>query len=103
MEQRVGRLENDMKDVKASLTRLEMTTTEIKAILSQMPRMSDYAALTRDFGALKSDVTRVEGKISGFESRLSAMPTSWQMITFTVGSILASAGLAFAIARFLRP
>jgi hypothetical protein len=80
IEQRVARIEDDMKDIKTSLKSIETKLSSIDVSVAEM-----------------------KGRVAGVEMRLSAMPTSWQLMTFTVGAILGSAGLAFTIARFLKP
>ena len=46
MEIRVSRLEEDMRDVKSSITRLEMTTVEIKTMLAAtLPHLATKADL----------------------------------------------------------
>lgn len=84
LEDRVRRLEDDMKEVKASLKTIELAVAEIK----HLPKMSDYATI-------KADVAEIKGKLSN-------LPTTWTLISFAIGSVLASAGLAFAIARLIR-
>jgi hypothetical protein len=80
IERRVARLEDDMKDIKSSL----------KSIESKL-------------GSIEVSVAEMKGRAGGVESRLSAMPTTWQLMTFTIGAVLGSAGLAFTFARFLKP
>ena len=53
LEARVGRLEEDMKDVKASLRTIELAVADIK----HLPTSSDYAGL-------KADIARLDGRVS---------------------------------------
>ena len=71
IEQRVARLEDDMKEVKSSLKTIEAAVSEIK----HLPKMSDYAAL-------KADVSEMKGKLSN-------MPTTWTIlgIVFTTWAL----------------
>lgn len=88
LEQRVERLEGDMKDVKATLKSIEEAVIEIRAELKHLPKITDYAVLRAEVGEIKG--------------RLGQLPTTWQLLTFTIGAVLAASGLAFTIARFLR-
>jgi archaellum component FlaC len=80
IEQRVARLEDDMKDIKSSLSKINDRLQSIG-----------------------ENVAEMKGRIGGLDTRLSAMPTTWQLLTFTIGAVLGSAGLAFTIARMMTP
>ena len=86
IEQRVSALEADMKDVKSSLSRLEVSVSKIDGTLSQMPRATDYATL-------RADIAEVKG-------RLSNMPTFLQTLTMTISTWVAGAAIVFAIIKF---
>jgi hypothetical protein len=70
LEARVGRLEDDMKDVKAALKELR-----------------------RDMSAVNETLARIDG-------RLSAMPTTFQLLLGMLATWGAGAGIAFALLRF---
>lgn len=88
LERRVGALESDVKDIKASLTRMEISLASAAVTLAQMPKMSDFASL-------RAEIAEVRGK-------LSSLPTTWAIlgIVFTTWGI--GSGIVFAIARFAR-
>jgi hypothetical protein len=61
LEQRVARLEDDMKDVKTSLKSIEIT------------------------------LAKIEGRLTGFDARFASLPTTWTMLgiiftTWAIGS-----------------
>lgn len=95
IEQRVAALEADMKEVRASLKAIELAVAEIK----HLPKVSDFLSMQKELGDIKGKLGAVEGRIQGLEGRFSQLPTTWSLLTFTIGSVLASAGLAFTIAR----
>ena len=96
LAERVAGLEQKVDRIEAILTRLEPRISEIAGELRQMPKAAE-------FGMLRADVARLEGRMTGFEGRLGMLPTTWTLISFAVGSCLASAGLAFTIARLIKP
>lgn len=75
---RVGALENDMRDVKAVLGRLEPMIARIDERTKDMPS-------AKDFGELRG--------------RVGHMPTTFQMVSWFVGVGIGLTGLAFTIAR----
>jgi hypothetical protein len=89
VEQRVAWLETKVGDVDRRLSSIELLLADIKGQLTQMPKAGDIAVI-------RVDVARLDGKVSN-------LPTTWTLIAFAVGACLASAGLAFAIARFIKP
>ena len=89
LEQRVIALEEKVGRIDAAIQRMEPKLSELVGELRHVPKVSDYVAL-------RADVSEIKG-------RLANMPTTWVLISFAVGSCLASAGLAFGIARFLNP
>lgn len=89
LEARVARLDDDIKEVKASLL-------EIKLELKHSPKAADITAIRSDFAGLKADVARVEG-------RLSQLPTTWGIITALLGTWGAGAAIVFTLLRFAKP
>jgi hypothetical protein len=87
LENRVRSLEAKADSIEKRLSSIELLLADIKGQLTQMPKMGDIAVI-------RVDVARLDGKVSN-------LPTTWTLIAFAVGSCLASAGLAFAIARQL--
>jgi hypothetical protein len=92
--QRVERLEQKADRIEAILIRLEPRISEITSELRQ---------ITKEFGLVRTEIARVDGRLTGVEGRLGMLPTSWTLISFAIGSCLASAGLAFTIARLIKP
>jgi hypothetical protein len=86
IEQRVARLEDDMKEVKSSLKTIEAAVSEIK----HLPKMSDYLALQRDFGSLKAEVAEVKGRVSN-------LPTWWMLLLALLATWGAGAGIVYAL------
>ena len=89
MIERIERLESKMDKVEGKLSSIEVALAEIKGQLSQMPKATDFAKLS-------AEVAEVKGRVAN-------LPTTWQLMTFTIGSVMAAAGLAFTIARYLKP
>ena len=89
LEARVARLEDDMKEVKASLV-------EIKAELKHLPRTTDLQGLRNDFSSLRADVAEIKG-------RLSQMPTLLQLTVVVITPWSAGAAMVFTLLRFARP
>ena len=83
MENRLQRLEDDMREVKVDLKALRTDVNDLK---------KDVIGLRVDMGELK-------GRMSAVEGRLSLLPTTWQMFTFMMSMM---AGV-FAIVRFGSP
>lgn len=54
------------------------------------------ARLEKDMSEIKTDLKKVALDVSEMKGRLSAMPTTWQL----VGLIIAIMGLSFVIIRF---
>lgn len=96
LEQRVAALEEKVGRIDATLQRLEPKISEMVGELRQIPKVADYMTLRTDVAAVRERVAEMQG-------RLANMPTTWGLIAFVIGSCLASAGLAFTIARLLAP
>lgn len=79
LEQRVTRLEDDMKEIRSALARIE-------AELKHMPKAMDYAAL-------RSEVAEIKG-------RLTNLPTTLQMIVMLITVWSVGSGIIFAVLRF---
>ena len=89
LEQRISNLEKSVVQMDAKLSAIELVLAEIKGQLSQFPKAMDFAAL-------KADVAEIKGRIGN-------LPTTWTLMSFAVGACIASAGLAFTIARLIKP
>ena len=71
LERRVDILEADMKDVKSSLSRIEVTLASIQATIAQMPKASDFTRLS-------NEVAEIKGKVSN-------LPTIWTILGVEIG------------------
>jgi len=86
LERRVAKLEDDVGEMKTSLKAIEAAVAEIK----HLPKMSDFLALQKDFGALKADVARIDG-------RVSTLPTWWMLLIAILATWGAGAGIVYAL------
>jgi len=77
LELRVGRLEEDMKEVKSSLRAVETKLSSIEVTLA-----------------------RVEGRLTGIEGRLSQSPTWIQLLVALIATWGAGAAIVAAVVRF---
>ena len=86
LERRVDTLEADMKEVKSSLSRIEVTLARMDGTLSQLPKASDFTRLS-------TEIAEVKGKVSN-------LPTTWTILSvvFTTWGI-GSGVLIFALTR----
>ena len=102
LEKRVETLENDVKEVKASLSRLEIGFARIEEKLSHIATTAD---LTRVEGRLEAKLSQVEGqlesKIAFVEGKISQLPTTWQIIAILSGLLVGIAGLVYTTTNFL--
>jgi hypothetical protein len=87
LERRVDALEADMKEVKASLLRLETGFARIEERLSHVATVSDIATV-------RESVARLDGK-------LTQIPTTWQIIGILAGLLFGVASLVYATNNFL--
>ncbi len=85
LETRIGRLKDDMIEVKASFKAIESALVPIK----YLPTASDYATL-------KADIARLDG-------RMSQIPTAWTMFSAIVMTWGAGAAIVFTLLRYARP
>ena len=88
LEQRVGRLEEDMKDVKSILKVIEASILEIKTELKHVPKMNDH-------GSLKAEIAEIK-------SRVSQMPTVLQLVVTIITTWSAGAAIVFTLLRMSR-
>ena len=86
-EARVGRLEDDMKSVKASLERIETKLTDVQVKL----------------GETGGRIGAVDGRLAGIEGRLGSIPTTWQIIGILAALLFGVASIVFAASRFFKP
>jgi hypothetical protein len=86
IERRIARLEELCAQIDEKLARID-------ANLGHLPTAMDYAAL-------RSDVAEMKGRFGGLEMRLSAMPTTVQLVTWLITTWSAGAAIVFALLRF---
>jgi hypothetical protein len=79
IEARVARLEDDMKDIKASLKSIELSVAEMKGRL-----------------------TGIEGRLSGIDARFSSLPTTWTILTITFTTWAIGSGILIFALNVLR-
>ena len=93
LEQRVARLEDDMKEVKSTLHRIEQRLAGIEGELKHLPKAVDFATL-------KGDIAEMKGRLGGMETRLSSFPTMLQMLMMLITTWSVGIGIVFAVLRF---
>jgi hypothetical protein len=87
MEMRVSRLEEDMRDVKSSIARLdattvriEMTTVEIKAMLAAtLPHLATKAELTSGLASQTNHMAELTGRMAELTVALGEKPSKTYM------------------------
>ncbi len=90
LEKRVEALEADVSKIKTILERLEPKITEI--LLT--------GAKQADLHKTQVDVAELKGRMSAVEARLSAVPTTIQLVLWLLTTWGAGAAIVFAIVRF---
>lgn len=95
LEQRVTRIEEQMGRIQTILERLE-------------PKITEAASVKSDIAELRSkDIAEMRSRLAFVEGRLQGMPTTWQMFTTVLASMIATwgagAAIVLAILRFARP
>lgn len=94
LDQRVSKLEEDMREVKASLKSIELAVAEIK----YLPKMSDFNVLRTEISEVKARMGTSEGKLAGIEGRLQHIPNTWQII----GILFGVAAVLYTASRVLK-
>jgi hypothetical protein len=89
IEERIEKLEERSARFDGIMIQLAPKINEMVGALGQMPKASDY-------GTMRADIAEIKGKISN-------LPTTWTLLAFALSSAIAAAGLAFAIARLIKP
>jgi len=83
--------------IEARLARLEERTEHIQRDVTEMK--VDIRRLDTKIDAVKDSVVALAGRIGSFEAKISAVETS--IIKWIIGTVIAVAALAFAIAKFV--
>lgn len=97
LEARVEALEKRMERIESKLDRLEASAQSLNVAIVQLTAncatKSEMADLQRDIGKIREDGAYMRG-------RLENLPSTWQMITFMLGSQIAFAGILFTALKF---
>ncbi len=86
LEKRVEAVEADVKSIKETLQRMEVSFARVEATVAQLPKAADLASL-------KADIFEVKGKLSSF-------PTSWMLFGALIATWGAGAAIVFTVVRF---
>jgi hypothetical protein len=87
LERRVEALENDVRDMKSSLSRLEVGFARMEEKLAHLATGADIANI-------RESVARVEG-------RLSQIPSTWQIVGILAALLFGVASVVYATNTFL--
>jgi hypothetical protein len=77
LELRVGRLEDEFREMKSGLKSIEAK-----------------------LGTVEVSIARLDGRLAGIEGRLQSMPTAWQLFTALITTWAAGAAIVVALLRF---
>ena len=80
LEQRVARLEEDIRDVKATLKSMDTRLGSIELALAK----------------IDGHIAGMEGRLSGIEGRLQMIPTVWQTVSILAVLLFGVTGIVFA-------
>jgi hypothetical protein len=80
LEYRVARLEEGIRDIKATLKSMDAR-----------------------LGAIEVAIAQLNGRMAGIEGRLQQIPTVWQTISILAVLLFGVAGVVFAAGNFLKP
>ena len=94
LDYRVQRLEDDLRDVKASLRAIEATLAEMSSRL---------AGIDGRLTGLEGRLAGIDARISSVEARFQYIPTTWQVITIMATLLIGLSGVIFATGNYLRP
>jgi hypothetical protein len=91
-----------MDDILKRLHTVETTVsdirTDVSGLMAMMPHLATKADLAEVSGSLKAEIAEVKGSL-----KLDIATLESSLIKWMVGTALAVAALAFAIARFVAP
>jgi DNA-binding GntR family transcriptional regulator len=93
LEARVGRLEEDLRDVRATLARLEPMLIEL---LHTAAKKSDLERIEARLAETREEVKEMKGA-------LSRSPTINHLLAATISTWIAGAGIVFALMRLPAP
>lgn len=113
LEKRVEGLEKDVRDIRSTLQRFEILLLEIRTSLPNCATKDDIsnlhtettairtAMVTRsDLEDLRKDAIRHREDTAEIKGQIKNIPSTWQMITFMLGSQIAFAGILFTAFKF---
>lgn len=81
-----------MDDILRRLSVVETSVAEIRADVSAIKAILPHLASKADVADMKADIAAVRGDIHALETRI---------IKWIIGTVMTSAALAFAIAKFV--
>jgi hypothetical protein len=93
LDQRVGRLEEDMKDVKASLRTVDTKLGAIEIALAKID-----GRLTGMDGRLAG----MEGRLAGMDSKIGSIPTTWTILGIVFTTWALGSGILIFAMNFLK-
>jgi hypothetical protein len=88
LDQRVTKLEE-------VINRVDERLTNIESDLKHLPTAMDYAAL-------RADVAEIKGRVSGFDSRLGNLPTTWTLLGIVFTTWALGSGILIFAMSFLK-
>ena len=98
MDARVTALEGDMKDVKASLQRLELGQVRMETVLATLATKADVVAVEGKLGALTEKVVALDGRLGRVEANVGTALTT--AVGKAIGPVQFVAMLASSLALF---
>ncbi len=113
LEKRVENLEQDVRDIRATMQRFEILLVEIRASLlncatkdeinglrSETAAIQATMATRSDLEDLRKDTIKLREDTAEIKGQLKNIPSTWQMITFMTASQIAFAGILFTALKF---
>jgi predicted RNase H-like nuclease (RuvC/YqgF family) len=104
LEARVEVLEKRMDRFEQKLDRIDETLQSLKIALIELSAncatKSDISELKNDVAKIREELAENKGRITGLSDRFAYIPSTWQMITFMLGSQIAFAGILFTALKF---
>ncbi len=101
LEQRVARLETDMREVKSILVRMEPVLRSIDERVQRLDKRMD--GVERRTDGFDERLRKLEVDVAETKGRVAQLPTAWTYMTTGLGLIVATFGFIFAMLRFALP
>ena len=112
LEQRVAKLEEKADRIEAILQRLEPKITEalltgakqaeVSKLQLQLTELQGSAARQVDLQKVQTEVAEIKGKIAGVEARISALPTTWTMLSIVFTTWALGSGILIFAMNYLK-